>query len=435
MSKQKIDTKQVFVLGAALFSMFFGAGNLIFPPVLGLQAGFNWKAAIFGFFLTGIGLPLLGIIASAKCGGSLEKLGERVSPGFSVFLGVSISIAIGPLLAIPRTGATAFEMAGMTLFPTMSPIVFAIVYFGIALLLVLNESGVVDAIGKYLTPGLILLLAILIIVGIVNPAGQQVESVLDKPFATGFIEGYQTMDALASILFGGIIVASLIQSGVTEKKYQVKETLKAGLIAIGGLAFVYGGLGYLGSLTGSIHNPNIGRVDLTMDIAQVTLKSFGRIALALVVSLACLTTAIGLISSISKYLEGVFKGKIKYKTLAILITLFSAIMSLGGVDKIVNIAEPILVFLYPMTIVLILLTVFTRSETPNKNIYRGAVIFAMAIGFLDVLGSFDVAVAKNIINSIPLASWGIPWVLPAIIGGSIGAILPKKSADVKEVEN
>ncbi len=431
MTNQKISLKQTFILGAALFSMFFGAGNLIFPPILGLQAGVSWPYAVLGFLLTGIGLPLLGIIASAKCNGSLEKLGERVSPLFSIFLGVAISITIGPLLAIPRTGATAFEMAGQTLFPNLSPIIFAFFYFGIALLLVLNESGVVDAIGKYLTPGLIALLAVLIFVGILNPAGKPNPTTYEKPFVTGFVEGYQTMDALASILFGGIIVASLKQNGVTKKKYQIKETIKSGLIAVGGLAFVYGGLGYLGALTGGVFDINIGRVDLTMNIAQLSLKSFGRIALAIVVSLACLTTAIGLISSISKYIEDISKGRIKYKFLAIAITLFSAIMSLGGVDQIVKIAEPILIFLYPITMVLIILTIFIKSENPNKNIYRGSVFFAMSFGFLEVLKYFNIGFAESIINAMPLSSWGVPWVFPAIFGGILGIILTKKDKSLE----
>lgn len=425
MNNKESNNRQIFILGAALFSMFFGAGNLIFPPSLGLQSGSKWIFGLAGFFLTGIGLPLLGIIASAKCGGSLDNLGKRVSPGFSVFLGVSISLAIGPLLAIPRTGATAYEMAGLALFPNLSPVIFAILYFGIALLLVLNESDVVDTIGKYLTPGLLLLLATLIIVGIVNPAGTQVDTVLEKPFVTGFIEGYQTMDALASILFGGIIVASLKKNGVTDRKQQVNQTLKAGLVAVAGLTFVYGGLGYLGSLTGSIHSPKIARVDLIMDIAQTTLKSFGKYALSLVVSLACLTTTIGLISSISDYFEKLTDGRIKYKWLAIAMTLFSGAMSINGVEQIVKIAKPILVFLYPMTIVLITLTIFSKDENPNKNIYRGAVFFAMIIGFLEVLQSINISFAKSILSVLPLASWNLPWVVPAIIGGVIGALIPK----------
>lgn len=434
MNNKESNNKQIFILGAALFSMFFGAGNLIFPPILGLQSGTKWIFGLTGFFLTGIGLPLLGIIASAKCGGSLDNLGRRVSPGFSVFLGVTISLAIGPLLAIPRTGATAYEMAGLSLLPNLSPAIFAIFYFGIALILVLNESSVVDSIGKYLTPGLLLILAILIIVGIVSPAGEQVEPVLEKPFVSGFVEGYQTMDALASLLFGGIIVASLKQNGITEKNEQVKQTLKAGLVAVAGLTLVYGGLGYLGSLTGTIHSPKIGRVDLIMDIAHMSLRSFGKYALAIVVSLACLTTTIGLISSISNYFENLTKGKIKYKWLAVAITVFSGLMSINGVEQIVKIAEPILVFLYPMTIVLILLTIFSKGDNPNRNIYKGAVAFSMLVGLLEVLNAFKLPIATEILSYLPLYSMNLPWIVPAVVGGVIGALIPQKNKDIQHSE-
>ena len=299
-------------------------------------------------------------------------------------------------------------------------------YFTIALVLVFNKSNVVDNIGKYLTPGLLLLLTVLILVGIFNPHGSQVKPILDQPFSEGFIEGYQTMDALASILFGGIIVASLKDHGIHDKKEQVKDTLKAGMVSVIALTFVYGGLGYLGSLTGSLYPPDVSKVDLIMNIAFNTLKSFGKYALAIVVSLACLTTTIGLVSSISSYFERISKGKLKYEFLAIGITIFSAVISVSGVEKIVSIASPVLVFLYPMVIVLILVTIFISSENTNANIYRIPIFLSMLIGVLDVLKLFDVAFAKTILNFLPLSSLDLPWVVPAIVGILLGHFLPKE---------
>ena len=247
--KKKNDA---FILGAALFSMFFGAGNLIFPPFLGLLAGQKWNWSMFGFFLTGIGLPLLGIIASAKAGGDVDKLGKRVSPLFSKFLGITVVLAIGPLLAIPRTGATAFEIGVLPLLPKGNPILFSLIYFGITLSLVIKPNDVIDKIGKILTPTLLLLLGLIIIKGIFDPMGIPVAEDYAKPFSEGFISGYQTMDALASILFGGIITSSLIQSGYVDSKEQMKMTKKAGIIAVTGLTLVYGGLGYLGATGGAL---------------------------------------------------------------------------------------------------------------------------------------------------------------------------------------
>ena len=186
MDKRKNDA---FILGAALFSMFFGAGNLIFPPFLGLLAGQKWNWSMLGFFITGIGLPLLGIIASAKAGGDVDKLGRRVSPLFSKFLGVTVVLAIGPLLAIPRTGATAFEIGVLPNMPTANPVIFAIIYFGITLMLVIKPNSVIDKIGKILTPALLLLLSLIIIKGIFDPMGLPVPGDLAKLFSDGFISG------------------------------------------------------------------------------------------------------------------------------------------------------------------------------------------------------------------------------------------------------
>lgn len=306
-----------FILGAALFSMFFGAGNLIFPPFLGLLAGQKWNWSMFGFFITGIGLPLLGIIASAKAGGDVDKLGRRVSPLFSKFLGITVVLAIGPLLAIPRTGATAYEMAILPTMPSMSPIVFSIIYFGLSLMLVIKPNNVIDRIGKILTPVLLFLLGLIIFKGIFDPMGIPVPEDLAKPFSDGFISGYQTMDALASILFGSMVTTSLIQSGYNDSKEQMQMTKKAGLIAVGGLTLVYGGLGYLGATGGSLFSKDITKVDLIMNIASNSLQRYGEVGLGLVVALACLTTTIGLTATVGQYFSNITKGKLKYEWIEI----------------------------------------------------------------------------------------------------------------------
>lgn len=408
------------VLGAALFSMFFGAGNLIFPPFLGLLAGGKWAWALFGFFLTGIGLPLLGIIASAKSGGDVDKLGRRVSPGFSKFLGITIVLAIGPLLAIPRTGATAFEIGVLPTMPNGNPIIFSIIYFAISLFLVIKPNEVVDKIGKVLTPALLLLLAIIIIKGIISPMGKPVEGVYEIPFSQGFISGYQTMDALASILFGGIITSSLIQKGYDEKE-QIEMTIKSGLIAVAGLTFVYGGLGYLGATAGSLFSTDIDRVDLIVNISENLLASFGKMGLGIVVALACLTTTVGLTATVGQYFNKISDGKLKYETVVIITTIFSAIMSVKGVEFIIVFAEPILTFMYPVVIVMILLTVIPGYE-PSKNTYRYAVFATLVVSILELLNNLGIWTTTNIINHMPLASWGFAWLLPAIIGFIIGKI-------------
>lgn len=426
MDKKRNDA---FVLGAALFSMFFGAGNLIFPPFLGLLAGQKWNWSMLGFFITGIGLPLLGIIASAKAGGDVEKLGNRVSPIFSKFLGITVVLSIGPLLAIPRTGATAYEMGILPTMPGVSPMAFAIVYFGISLALVIKPNNVIDRIGKILTPVLLLLLGFIIFKGIFDPMGIPISEDLAKPFSDGFITGYQTMDALASILFGGMVTTSLIQSGYSNSEERLTMTKRAGIIAVVGLTLVYGGLGYLGATGGSLFPKDITKVDLIMNIANNSLAGYGELGLGLVVALACLTTTIGLTATVGQYFSSITKGKLKYEWIVIATILFSGAMSIRGVESIIVFSEPILTFMYPLVIVMILLTIILDGDQDqNKSIYRHAIGATLIVSTLELLNLFGIwSYVTQVVDYLPLASSGLGWVVPAIIGTIIGMLASKKT--------
>lgn len=422
--------RDALILGAALFSMFFGAGNLIFPPFLGLIAGNQWNWSMVGFFLTGIGLPFLGIMASAKAGGNVDRLGNKISPIFSKFLGITIVLVIGPLLAIPRTGATAFEMGVLPIFPDANPIIFAIIYFGITLLLVIKPTNVIDKIGKVLTPVLLVILALLILRGIINPIGTPIDENLAKPFSDGFAQGYQTMDALAAILFGGIISSTLIQQGYQDEKEQISMTKKAGIIAIAGLAFVYGGLGYLGATGGEIFPKTITRTDLIMNIANNLLKAFGELGLGLAVALACLTTSVGLTATVGQYFNQISNGKLKYEVVVVITILFSAFMSSNGVESIISFAEPILLFMYPIVIVLILLTVFLGDYIKNDNIYKYAIYSTLIVSAIESLKILGIkSYLLRFVEMLPLASSGFAWVLPAIIGAIIGYFIKPKNVE------
>lgn len=425
MTKKRNDA---LIIGAALFSMFFGAGNLIFPPFLGLISGDKWNWSMIGFFLTGVGLPLLGIVASAKAGGDVDKLGNKVSPIFSKFLGITVVLTIGPLFAIPRTGATAFEMGVVPLFPNASPIIFAIIYFGVTLALVIKPNSVVDKLGKILTPALLLLLILIITRGIISPMGVPAEGHLEYPFSRGFTEGYQTMDALAAILFGGIVTSALIQKGYTDEREQMSMTRKAGLIAILGLVLVYGGLGYLGATGSSLFSKDIAKTDLIMNIAKNSLKDFGELGLGLAVALACITTAVGLTATVGQYFSQITKGKLKYEMIVIVSTLFSAVISYVGVEAIVKFAEPVLVFIYPMVIILVLLTTFLDKYIKNPNVYRYAIYATIVVSAIESLSMIGIkGYLTKLIAMLPLASSGFSWILPAIIGGLIGCFTSSKN--------
>jgi LIVCS family branched-chain amino acid:cation transporter len=416
MNKKTNDT---LVVGVALFAMFFGAGNLIFPPFMGLMAGTQWKYALVGFLITGIGMPLLGIMAAARAGGTVEHLGSRVNPVFGRVLSIVVILAIGPLLAIPRTCATAFELGVRPASASFPPAVFSLVFFGITLYFALNRAAVVDRIGRFLTPFLLVTLAWIIIKGVLTPLGSSVETEITGPFGRGFREGYQTMDALASIVFAEIVIAALVFKGYRSVSDQVKLTSFAGLIAATGLGLVYGGLMYLGATAGSLYPQDIERTDLLVNIAQRLLGGSGKVALGLAVGFACLTTAIGLTATVGDYFSSLSRGKVGYKAICVATVVFSGVFATVGVTTIVQVAVPLLVTAYPVAIGLIILTML---GVRNRAVYAGAVVGSLCTSVFDALAAAGLPIefANQAIARIPLASAGFAWMMPTLVGALIG---------------
>jgi LIVCS family branched-chain amino acid:cation transporter len=421
MSRKSND---VLVVGVALFAMFFGAGNLIFPPFMGLLAGDVWSLALLGFLITGIGMPLLGIMAAARAGGTVEHLGSRVSPLFGRVMSILVILAIGPLLAIPRTCATAFEMGLRPSFPGFPAVLFSVLYFTVTFFFALKRSAVIDRIGKYLTPFLLVTLAWIILKGVFTPLGTLVETGLATPFGRGFREGYQTMDAMASIVFAEIVIGALVFKGYTGVTDQVKMTSLAGLIAATGLGLVYGGLMYIGATAGSLYPPTIERTDLLIAIAQGLLGGTGKVALGLAVGLACLTTSIGLTATVGDYFSELSKGRVGYQAICIATVVFSGVFATVGVTTIVNIAVPLLVTVYPVAICLIVLTMLGRSVR-KRAVYAGAVTGALVTSVFDALtaAGLPIPLANAAISRIPFAAAGFPWILPAVAGALVGLVL------------
>jgi len=421
MSKKAND---VVVVGFALFAMFFGAGNLIFPPYLGFLSSSVWSVALLGFLITGIGMPLFGVIASARAGGSVEHLAGRIGPTFARVLSIVIILAIGPLLAIPRTAATTFEMGVRPNLPWVNPALSSLVYFVITLFFALNESKVVDKIGKILTPFLIATLLLIILKGIFTPLATPIQGSLSNPFSSGFREGYQTMDAMASIVFAEIIIAALVFRGYSKVADQIKLASLSAVVAASGLGFVYGGLMYLGATSRSLFPPDIERTTLLINIAQGVLGGAGKIVLGLAVALACLTTSIGLTATVGDYFSNITKERLSYKAICIATVIFSGVFATVGVTRIVQIAVPLLVLVYPMAICLIILTIAGRKSI-HRAVYIGAVAGTLSTSIFEALtaAGVPVAAANELIAHVPLAKAGFPWILPAVAGGVIGAIM------------
>ncbi len=393
----KSKSKDTIVVGLALFAMFFGAGNIIFPPTLGNLSGDRWLPSMIGFMLTGIGFPVIGVIATAKAGGHIEDLADRVGKVFSKILGTLIMLSIGPLLAIPRTAATTYEIGLRKLPINISPAVGSIIFFGIVLYFVLTPSKMIDRIGGVLTPILIVMLTSILIKSFITPIGVPVDTGAINTFRMGFEEGYQTMDALGSIILTIIVIEGIKSKGYLEHGTILNMTIVAGLVSALGLAIVYGGFVYVGATTSSIAGSDMTRIELLAFIANSLWGSFGSIILGFAVALACLTTAIGLTATVGAFFSKLTNYKLSYKLAVIIISVFSAVMATIGVDAIVSIAVPILVTIYPMTLVLIVMSLFDRYLT--RSAYLGAVCASFFVGAVQGI-SYIVPKTAAILNSV-----------------------------------
>ena len=423
------NIKDVMVVGFALFAMFFGAGNLIFPPFLGLVSGSSWLTGFAGFVLADVGLALLAILAAAKCNGEVSKILSRSGKKLSVILGCAIMICLGPLLAIPRTAATTFEMGIMPLFQSFNPVIFSIIFFALTLILTIKPSKVVDIIGSFLTPTLLIALAILIISGILNPLGEiSTTPMIENVFVEGINQGYQTMDTLGAVALSTVIIATISNKGYKDDKLKVKLTLQAGIVASIGLCLVYGGLAYLGATVSTKYGADIVQTSLIVNITSMLLGNPGKIILAVIVGLACLTTSVGLTSATGQYFTKLTNGKLRYEIVVTVVCIFSAIVSNFGVSTIIQFSAPILSLIYPATVTLIVLTLF-GNKISNDNVFKFATYAALIVSMLTVANDFNISIP--FVLNLPFASFGFNWIVPVIIAGFIGKFIPDKKIENK----
>lgn len=417
--KEKSKASDMWVIGFALFAMFFGSGNLIFPSYLGRMIGSKYLSGLIGFMITGIGLPLLSVMATAKAGGAFSQISHQVGKVFSVILMTFLILSIGPFLAIPRTAATTYEIGVRPFFPTLSSLIVIIIYFGINLVLVLRPSTIVDLIGRFLTPVLLVILLILIIKGIWQPIGPVTNSSIDSVFATAVIEGYQTMDALGAVCFGNIIVNNIKEKGYKDKGEIIGVTLRSSLVAVVGLGVIYGGLMYLGTRTGHITG-EIEKTQLITTLATQILGNIGNVLLGIAVAIACLTTSIGLTMTTANYFSHLSKGKVSYKTVAIITSIVGIAIASMGVDRIVGVTGPVLNILYPLIIVLVIISLIEKN--PVSIVYQLPVYVTLVIVIVDE-GSKLLGWQTSIFGFLPFSQLGFAWSMPAIISYVLGKII------------
>lgn len=416
----KRSLTDMFVIGFALFSMFFGAGNVIFPPYLGLSCGKQWFLGFACYYLADIGLALAALFAVLRSG-SPEHMTRRIGKVPSTLLMSAIILCIGPMLAIPRTAATTYEMSLAPLVSGFSPVLFSFLFFAVILLLCLQESAVVDIVGKVLTPVLLIGLLVLIVKGVLAPIGPVPDRVpVDNVPVTGIEAGYQTMDVLAAVIFGIIILKSARDKGYTDPKAQARVVAGAGLVAGAALLVVYLGLTYLGVTTSRFFDLSVLRTFLVVSIVRNLMGNAGIVLFSIVVALACVTTAVALVSSAASYFSKLSGGRLRYTWLVVAICLFSAAAANLGLDQIVSIAAPILSIVYPPTLVLICLSFFDR-RIQSDWVYRMAALGALVFSLLETAASFGLDIP--LLSRMPLASLGFGWVVPAAVCGTLGALI------------
>jgi branched-chain amino acid:cation transporter, LIVCS family len=415
--------KETLILGFALFALFFGAGNLILPPALGFFAGGEWYLVAFGFILSAVGLPLLGIIAHARLHGSILDFGKKVSPAFSLIFSILIYL-ISISLPAPRTAAVTHEIAIAPFF-NVSGLFTSIIYFALVFLFVIKRSQVVNNIGKYLTPAILILLLAVIIKGLFSSYAPMREPVTELPMLTGFFEGYQTFDAIAALVVGGVILISVKLKGPVQHN-EIKKTVTAAAIFAGiALLAVYSGLIYTGAMVNGEFSENVSRVQLLSGISVLNLGSLAGISLALLVTLACFTTAVGIITGTADFMATTIKRPGIYHLTVIIGCALGVVMGAFSVNQIIDIALPILMIIYPLTIVLILINVLPERFC-SKLVVRSVVLATAILSLPDALILFFTEEdLQGILQWVPFSSYNLGWVIPAIIAYSAANLLEK----------
>ena len=415
--KNNLTKEQFFSVAIMLFGLFFGAGNLIFPPLLGKQAGGATFQSLLAFGITAVVFPILGVVAVAKTKG-LSNLASKVDKYFAIVFTTMIYMAIGPGLGIPRAGSLPFEMAVAPFLPenvslSLSRLVYTFVFFLVAYLVCLKPNKLVTRMGKFLTPALLVLITVMFVGvlfknpnAVTSPVGDYATSSTVK----GFLEGYNTMDTIAALNFGLVISLAVKSFKVEDEEKVIGYTVRVGLVA-GSFLFTSG-------LTGDVKNG----AEILTTVSQYVFGKFGIVLLASIFTLACLTTCIGLITSISKFFETMTKEKVSYHKWIVFWTFLSFLVANFGLNTILKVSVPVLVAIYPVSIVLILLGLTEKYFGYNKFTYRLVCYTVTFISVVEALLSvkLNIPFVTELVSSLPFFSLSLGWVLPMVLTWLVG---------------
>jgi LIVCS family branched-chain amino acid:cation transporter len=425
---KRVD-KKTLILGITLFAMFFGAGNLIFPPIMGYESRAVFLPSFIGFAITAIILPMLAINVIVERNG-LKNLGNSIAPWFSSLLAFFIYLTIGPLLAIPRTSSTSFAIA---IQPFMSPsvniklamVVYSLVFFGLSVIIALRPANLTHILGKVTAPLLIILIFAVFFATIFTQTDVSSRLVsaryMGHPLITGFLDGYQTMDTIAALNFGVIFIFNAEAFGFTSYAEKKNITLKSSIIAGSFLLLIYLALGLIGKLSPAENMTN-GAEILTYAV-QTKFGLFGMIILAIIFVLACFNTCTALITCVSEYFHSILP-KVSYRSWVFIFAFFSAIISIAGLNSIIKFSIPILSAIYPLSITLIIIGLFNLDAKENFLYARRCMMGLVGIfSILPVV--FDLFGQADIFQIFPFYSVGLVWVIPMLIGLIVGYIAQK----------
>ncbi|GAA4877569.1 branched-chain amino acid transport system II carrier protein [Ferrimonas pelagia] len=410
-----------------LFAFFLGAGNIIFPPLAGLQSGENMLPAMLGFLITAVSLPLICLVAIARVGGGVSAMTEGLPTWVGTVIAAAIFIVIGPAFATPRTGLVAYEIGAVPFLGEatgMTQAIFTGIFFVIATVLALYPGKLMDIIGKALTPTLIVLLSVLAISVLFAPEVAVAEAQggwATDAFTTGFLEGYMTMDALGAMVFGTLLVDILRRKGVTEPVAQARYMMIAGVIAALGLAFVYISLFYVGAVSADMAADASNGGAILAAYVQGLFGGFGAVILAAVVVLACLTTAVGLTTAFAEFFNS--KVKLGYRNWVLLCSAVCLFVANIGLEQLISISIPVLFIVYPIAMALVIY-VFARPAIAARTVTLAAMLSGAAI--TGILSGLNVAgVAASLVAAfdfLPLYDLHMAWIAPVtltLLGGML----------------
>ena len=442
----KLSAKEYVILASMLFGLFFGAGNLIFPVYMGQQAGANLWPAIVGLCLTGVGLPLLGVAAMglSQSEGCFD-MGRRVGRGYSYFFTCALYLSIGPLFAIPRTATVSFSVGILPLLPreheTLALCVFSALFFVVVLYFSLRPSGILTWVGKILNPLFLLFLGILLAAALLNPMGDP--AALEptgayggqtgfQSFFQGFLEGYNTLDALAALAFGIVLINAIRGLGVRSPQAISASTVKAGCLSTLLMAVIYCLLTVVGAQSRAVYGVSADGGEALYRIGTHYFGTLGGVLLGITVTFACMKTAIGLVTSCASTFTELFPRSLGYRPYAVIFCLFSFGVANFGLSRIIELSTPVLMFLYPLTITLVLLCLAGRWFAYDRRVFISVTILTALAAFLDFLKALPASVQAllhtgGLLNAaerfLPLFSIGMGWVVPAAVGLVIGLLL------------